>query len=292
MPEGHTVHALAARLGDAIVGEPVRASSPQGRFADGAVRLDRGVPESVDAWGKHLIVRMTREPLVLHVHLGLFGRYSVQRHRRRETGEPPTDLPVRGAVRLRLTTGTHVADLRGATACELLDPPALDALLARLGPDPIRDDADGDLAWARLSRSRRPLAALLMDQSVVAGIGNVYRAELLHRAALDPFVPGRDLDRGAWERLWRDTCDLMAVGAATGRIVTDDAELATARGLLVRGEPVPRWRPRYAVYRRSGRPCPRCGAVVIREDLSGRALHWCPGCQTLGRTAPLPERLR
>ncbi|MGL5852889.1 MAG: Fpg/Nei family DNA glycosylase, partial [Phycicoccus sp.] len=242
------------------------------------------VPCTVEAWGKHLFVRMAGEPSVLHVHLGLFGRYSVRQHRRHDTGEPPTDLPVRGAVRLRLTTRVHVADLRGAVACELLAPPEVDALIARLGPDPIRDDADGDLAWARLSRSRRPLAALLMDQSVVAGIGNVYRAELLHRGALDPFVAGRDLDRGAWERLWRDTCDLMAVGAATGRIFTDDAELASARDSLVRGEPVSRRRPRYAVYRRTGRPCPRCGAVVIRADLAGRALHWCPGCQTSGRT--------
>ncbi|MGL4177112.1 MAG: Fpg/Nei family DNA glycosylase [Dermatophilaceae bacterium] len=283
MPEGHTVHALAARLGAAVVGEPVRASSPQGRFTEGAARLDGGVPCSVEAWGKHLFVRMTGEPLTLHVHLGLFGRYSVRRHRRRDTGEPPADLPVEGAVRLRLATRVHVADLRGAMACELLEPDQVDALLAGLGPDPIRDDADGDLAWARLSRSRRPLAALLMDQGVIAGIGNVYRAELLHRGALDPFVAGRDLDRGTWDRLWRDTCDLMAVGAATGRIYTDDAELASARGLLVRGEAVPRWRPRYAVYRRTGRPCPRCGAVVIREDLAGRALHWCPGCQRLGR---------
>lgn len=283
MPEGHTIHALAARLGAAVVGVPVRASSPQGRFVEGAARLDRGLPKSVEAWGKHLFVRMTGEPLALHVHLGLFGRYSVQRHRRRDTGEPPTDLPVRGAVRLRLTTRSHVADLRGAVACELLAPAEVDALLARLGPDPIRDDSDGDGAWARLSRSRRPLAALLMDQAVVAGIGNVYRAELLHRGALDPFMPGRELDRGAWERLWRDTCALMAVGAATGRIFTDDAELAAARDLLVRGEPVPRWRPRYAVYRRTGRDCPRCGAVVIRRDLAGRALHWCPGCQVGGR---------
>lgn len=282
MPEGHTVHALAARLGAAVVGERVRASSPQGRFAEGAARLDGGVPCEVDAWGKHLFVRMTGELLTLHVHLGLFGRYTVRRHRRKDTGEPPTDLPVTGAVRLRLTTRTHVADLRGAVACELLAPPEIDALLARLGPDPIRDDADGDRAWARITRSRRAIGALLMDQSVLAGIGNVYRAELLHRGALDPHLPGRDLGRGAWHRLWRDTCDLMAVGAATGRIWTDDAQLASVRDLLVRGEPVPRWRPRYAVYRRTGRACPRCSAVVVREQLAGRALHWCPGCQVGG----------
>ncbi|MGL5865767.1 MAG: Fpg/Nei family DNA glycosylase [Dermatophilaceae bacterium] len=283
MPEGHTIHALAARLGAAIVGEHVRASSPQGRFTDGAARLDRGVPASVQAWGKHLFVRMTGESLTLHVHLGLFGRYSVQQHRRRGPAEPPTDLPVRGAVRLRLTTRTYVADLRGAVACELLTPGEVDTLLARLGPDPIRDDADGDLAWGRISCSRRPLAALLMDQAVVAGIGNVYRAELLHRGALDPYLPGRTLGRPAWDQLWRDTCDLMTIGVATGLIITDDAELASARSLLVRGEAVPRRRPRYAAYRRTGRECPRCGAVVIREDLAGRALHWCPGCQTGGR---------
>ncbi len=118
-----------------------------------------------------------------------------------------------------------------------------------------------------------------MDQSVIAGIGNVYRAELLHRAGLDPFIAGHNLDRASFERLWADTVALMAVGADANRIYTTSVDLDWARGLLEQGQTPPRRRPTYAVYLRTGRPCPRCGQPVQSQLLSGRRLFWCAGCQ-------------
>jgi endonuclease-8 len=172
VPEGHTLHRLATALAEAFAGHQVRASSPQGRFAESAALLDGRVLGSTEAYGKHLF--MTFDDVdVVHVHLGLYGRFDVHR------AVPEVPEPV-GQVRLRLVGGGSYADLRGAPACELFTPAERAAMLARLGPDPLRADADPDVAWARIRRSRAPIAGLLMDQTVVAGIGNVYRAELLH----------------------------------------------------------------------------------------------------------------
>ncbi len=92
---------------------------------------------------------------------------------------------------MRLEGNGSYADLRGPTACEVWTPVEKSVLQARLGPDPLRRRPSGERAWERLSRSRTPVGQLLMDQSVVAGVGNVYRAEILFRAAVSPYRPGR-----------------------------------------------------------------------------------------------------
>ncbi|TDE11415.1 Fpg/Nei family DNA glycosylase, partial [Actinomadura sp. 6K520] len=176
MPEGHTVHRLAAEHQRMFGGRCVSASSPQGRFAEGAARLDGRVLVEADAHGKHLLVRFDDER-TLHVHLGIYGRYVF--------GAVPVPEPV-GAVRLRLVGAGGFADLRGPNACELLDPGDVKVLRDRLGPDPLRADGDPEVAWRRVGRSRTPVAVLLMDQSVVAGPGNIYRAEVLFRRGIDP----------------------------------------------------------------------------------------------------------
>jgi endonuclease VIII len=164
MPEGHTTHRLAAQHQRCYGGSPVRVSSPQGRFAAAAAVLDGLVLQRAEAHGKHLF-HVYRSNLVVHIHLGLYGAF---------TDQTLPVQPPRGQVRMRLVGSTHWTDLRGPTACELLTEDEADAVRARLGPDPLRDDADADCAWARISRSRAPLATLLMDQSVLAGIGTVY----------------------------------------------------------------------------------------------------------------------
>ncbi|HEX5089891.1 MAG TPA: DNA-formamidopyrimidine glycosylase family protein, partial [Nocardioides sp.] len=210
MPEGHTLHRLATALDQAFAGHPVRVSSPQGRFAESAALLDGRTVEGAESWGKHLWVRFDGDDLV-HVHLGLYGRFDLLE------GAGAVPPPV-GQVRLRLVRAdgadlrarTEVralrgsqartsgepqrasnvyADLRGATACELHTPGQRDALVARLGPDPLRPDADPERAWRRISRSDRPIGDLLMDQEVVAGIGNVFRAEVLFRHRMHPLRP-------------------------------------------------------------------------------------------------------
>ncbi|MDQ2788685.1 MAG: Fpg/Nei family DNA glycosylase, partial [Actinomycetota bacterium] len=180
MPEGHTTHRLAGEHQRRYAGSPVAVSSPQGRFAAAAAQLDGRVLQRAQAHGKHLF-HVYNPDLVVHVHLGLYGSF---------TDATLPVQPQQGQVRMRLVGSTHWTDLRGPAACELLTQTEVDAVRARLGPDPLRRDADPDRAWARISRSRAPLATLLMNQAVISGIGNVYRAELLFRHRLDPQRPG------------------------------------------------------------------------------------------------------
>ena len=267
MPEGHTIHRLARDQQRTFAGSVVRASSPQGRFADGAAVLDGRVLRRTEAYGKHLFHHYDGER-ALHVHLGLYGKFTAGH------GAPPEP---RGALRLRLETGEHWTDLRGPTACELIDEAQLETLLARLGPDPLRADAPPELAYRRISRSRTSIAALLMDQKVVAGIGNVYRAEILFRHRVDPFLPGNRLQEQTWLELWPDLVTLMRAGVRAGRIVTVRAEdRPRKRGPLNRREAV-------YVYRHTGEPCRICGTEIRTEVVVGRNLFWCPHCQAPGR---------
>ena len=263
MPEGHTLHRLARQQQALFAGQVMSASSPQGRFAGGAAMIDGLRLDRVDAYGKHLLQHYEND-LILHVHLGLYGKFTTG------ADEPPEP---RGALRLRLSTVSAWTDLRGPTACELLEEPALETLLARLGPDPLRGDADPDRAFRRISRSRAPIAALLMDQSVVAAIGNVYRAELPFRHRIDPLRPGREVTRGEWEEMWSDLVVLMRYGVRTGRIVTIRPEDRVSK----RGAPS-RANAGY-VYRRTGLPCRVCGSPVAHAVLVARNLFWCPTCQ-------------
>lgn len=277
MPEGHTIHALAGRVQDAFAGTPVRFSSPQGRFAESAAALDGACVESAEAHGKHLAIHVEGEQVV-HVHLGLFGRFGVRQHRRVDRGEPPTDLPVAGQVRMRMVNRTHVGDLRGPIVCELVTPAEWREVRAGLGADPLRDDRLPDAVRDRLARTRRAIGAVLMDQSLVAGVGNVYRAELLHRHELDPHTPARDVPAGVVTAIWDDLVRLMPLGVRAGRILVSDSDVERAEALIVKGG-TGRVRPHYAVYRRHGKPCPRCGETVVKETLAGRNLFRCPGCQ-------------
>jgi endonuclease-8 len=266
VPEGHTLHRLADLHTRRYAGRPIAISSPQGRFAASAALLDGRVLESVEAHGKHLFHHYGPD-LVLHVHLGLYGRFS---------DEPlPAEEP-RGQVRMRLVGETHYADLRGPTACELVREAEAEAIHARLGEDPLRPDADPDRAWARISRSRAPLATLLMDQSVIAGIGNVYRAEVLFRHGLDPQTPGRALRKAQWDAVWADLVALLRAGYELGKIET------------LRPEHDPRLRPVDPVvpcaravyaYRRTGEPCLVCGTPIAQAEHLARNLFWCPTCQ-------------
>ena len=158
MPEGHTIHRLARHHARLLGGQHASADSPQGRFEHGASLLDGRVLGATDAWGKHLFHRY--DDLWLHVHLGLYGKF--------RDGTLPAPA-ARGALRLRLVGGGHWLELRGPTACEVLTDAERKAVLARLGPDPLRRRPDAEAFVARVLRSRAPVATLLMDQSVVAG---------------------------------------------------------------------------------------------------------------------------
>ena len=279
MPEGHTLRRLADHLTDAFAGHPVRVSSPQGRFEAEARLLDGSVLERADSAGKHLFVELAGERVV-HVHLGLIGTFEVV--------PGPAPLPV-GAVRLRLVReGAHpaYADLRGAIVCELVTPEQAAAVRHKLGPDPLRPDADPDRAWQRIRRSERPIGDLMLDQAVMAGVGNVYRAEVLFRQRIHPLRPGNRLTRKQFRAVWDDLVLLMAEGVRTGRIDTVRPEhTPEAMGREPRkddhgGE--------VYVYRRQDQPCWVCGSRVRTEVLNTRNSFWCPGCQRKPRRTTGP----
>ena len=314
MPEGHSVHRLARQFGDVFTGERLAVSSPQGRFVQGAALLDGHTLTGADAHGKHLFLAF-EHGLLLHVHLGLYGAWDFGGDATfrgassigapRKVGErelfdddggaagqvryegPPAPV---GAVRVRLASAHGWADLRGATTCQTVTAAEAEAVLARLGPDPLRNDpGDRGSFVAAIRASRTPLAALLMDQKIIAGVGNVYRAELLFRQGLDPWLPGKGLTGDDAGRLWDDTVAVMSDGVRDGRIITTPPRYwdGTAGGA---GGPagenaggssrtLPAAGVSHFVYRRQGLDCRDCGTPVALTELGARKLYWCPACQ-------------
>lgn len=198
-----------------------------------------------------------------------------------ETGRVLTEWPPEpvGQVRARILTSTAVADLRGPTVCEVLDGEGVQVLAQRLGPDPLalfesRAKAESRFV-ARVQRSRQPIGQLLMDQSVVAGIGNVYRAEILFRAGISPHRPGTTITTEEAERLWRDWVKLLRIGVETGQMLTIDGLRGKRRQAAIDNREDRHW-----VYKREGLPCRRCGTPIALEIMQQRKLYWCPHCQT------------
>ena len=299
-----------------FVGKQVAASSPQGRFADGAAQLDGRIMIAARAVGKQMFLEFDGDRF-LRVHLGMYGAWDFagdvtadaigpgaigpidaddtvvgryedslgsigapRRTRLRMSEQELLEAPIEdfppspiGAVRVRLLTDASVADLRGPTACEVLDPSQVEAVLAKLGPDPLVDDpAEAERRFVQTVRSKStPIALLLMDQSVVSGIGNVFRAELLFRNHIEPHTPGKQLTEEQAVALWRDWTHLLTVAVANGQMLTmDNLEgEALQRALADQSE-------RHWVYKRTGLPCRVCGTEIVMEEIGGRKLYWCP----------------
>ncbi|MFE9552904.1 Fpg/Nei family DNA glycosylase [Streptomyces sp. NPDC006692] len=267
MPEGHTIHRLAADHDLMFGGRPLRVTSPQGKFSDGASLVDGQALESAEAHGKHLFLGFGPSGWI-HIHLGLFGKYALGD----APAPPPTDT-----VRLRLVNDDAYADLRGPTTCALITDGEKRAIHERLGPDPLRPADTGERAWQRVSRSRTTVAALLMDQKVVAGVGNVYRAEVLFRHGIDPYRLGKDLTRAEWDAIWSDLAELMREGVRLNRIDTVRPEHTPEA--MGRPPRVDDHGGEVYVYRRAHQPCHICGGEIRTADLAARNLFWCPGCQ-------------
>lgn len=340
MPEGHTVHRIARQFSRNFVGRKIAASSPQGRFAEGASVIDGHVMTEARAVGKQLFLGFDGG-LWLRVHLGLYGAWDF-------AGEITTDATIRsasgrmgqtnqhgtilddaaiddaalddsalddsagedsirslgaprkarlrmsegeqenddpdfvfppepvGAVRVRLLTDSAVADLRGPTACEVLTAEQVQQVIDRLGPDPVLDDsAAAEERFVSVVRTKpTPIGQLLMDQAVVSGIGNVYRAELLFRARLNPHTPGKSVPDDVARALWRDWVHLLKLGVRTGQMMTMDdlAPADYAKAMASRDD-------RHWVYKREGLPCRVCSTHIVMEPMAARKLYWCPSCQ-------------
>ena len=272
MPEGHTLFRLATDQNKSIGKQILRINSPQGRFSEGAAAIDGLRLKRVKSLGKHLFYHFkgrtvarnaskTAE-IILHVHLGLFGKYRTHRN-------PPPEP--RGAVRVRFTGKQFTVDLNGPNRCELLDKTAYEKIHARLGPDPLQSDADPDRAWQRIRKSRAPIGLLLMDQSVMAGIGNIYRTELLHRLKMHPRTPGAAMTKRQFNQLWKTAAEWLAIGAKFNRIITVD---------LTKLKRDPTKVPRRQLFRIFKKPiCPTCGTAIEQLSMAGRKVFVCSSCQ-------------
>ena len=264
VPEGHTIHRIASRQSDAFAGAPVRARSPQGRFSAGASHLDGRVLEAVDAFGKHLIYSWEGR-LTLHVHLGLIGKF--------RTYPAPAPQPS-AATRLVLENADASAFLTGPMKCELIDRSAVDEIVGRLGPDPLRTGTRHERFTNRIATQNRPIGAVLLDQSVIAGIGNVYRSEILFLCGIRPDRSAADLSREEAVAVWAMARDELRKGLADGRIITvRPRDVGAARRAQL-----PDALQRY-VYRREHKPCLRCRTPIRSMEVAGRRIWWCPSCQ-------------
>lgn len=261
MPEGHTVHRIALDHSKLLRGKRIGVSSPQGRFAADAALVDGVRLLGIEAYGKHLFYRWANG-LVGHVHLGLFGKFRIHR------GTVPDAAPM---VRMRMAVPRATIDLSGPTDCAIGTTEDRDRIVQRLGPDPLRDDADPDRAFESIARRVAPIGQLLLEQKVISGIGNVFRAEALFANGVHPNRPGTRVTPEVFEGLWSTVVTMLRQGVADDRIFTlDRDEYELPIGATRRGEST-------YVYHRD--LCLRCGTPILTVDLGGRPCYYCPVCQ-------------
>jgi len=139
-----------------------------------------------------------------------------------------------------------------------------------LGPDPLREDADKERLWLKMQSTSKAIGQVLMDQSFVAGIGNIYRAEILFKSSVHPEQPARTISRATFETLWMHSVLLLQRGFTTGSILTVDPAEAARLG--------PPWTRRYIYNHQS---CGRCGSAIQNWTMAGRTVYCCPTCQPL-----------
>lgn len=269
MPEGNTIHRFARDHTRDLGGRIVRVSSPQGRFAREARRLDRDRFIEADAYGKHLFHHW-RSGLVVHVHLGMAG------HFRRFRGPRPEPRPT---VRMRLSVPNVTIDLIGPPTCELVTEKKKQEIIERLGPDPLRRDADPERARAFLAkRPDRAIGDALLDQRVVAGAGNIYRNEALFLCGIHPLRPAGTISAAEWEGLWTTLRELLRRGVREGTVTVADGEAPHPRARESRESD----RGDFYVY--GMEICRRCGRRLEVFPLSGRRMFACATCQPRRRT--------
>ncbi|GAA3339569.1 formamidopyrimidine-DNA glycosylase [Curtobacterium pusillum] len=321
MPEGHSVHRIARQFALHFVGHVCEVSSPQGRFAAGAAKLDGTKMIAARAVGKQMFLEFEGDQF-LRVHLGLYGAWDFagdistdatmrsangrmgqtnqrgtelqdaagedslrsigapRRARYRMAEQEKLEDPIEsfppdpvGQVRVRILTEDAVADLRGPTACVVEDPAGVQKALDKLGPDPMNDDGpEAEQAFVDNVRSRNvAIGQLLMDQAVVSGIGNVYRAELLFRQRIDPYKPGKKITVKQAKALWADWSKLLHDGVRIGQMMTmDDLPADEYKAAMASRD------DRHWVYHRAGEPCRVCGTEIRMAEMAGRKLYWCP----------------
>ena len=262
MPEGHTIHRMARDHARWFNHTNVVLSSPQGRFRSEADALSGARFEGTSAHGKHLFYQLSRSnmpSLFIHIHLGLFGRF--KRHTSAVTPSPN--------CRLRIERDGCVLDLSGPTCCEVLTKDEKEQKCDQLGPDPLGDGSSEEFAQ-RLARRRIPIGAALLDQKVIAGLGNIYRAELLFLHRINPYTPSNALKRDTVEALWQTAAWWLSLGVRANRIITTLDEMPRAVPRIPRKEAV-------LIYKKDS--CPECGEPPETASIGNRKLFFCATCQ-------------
>jgi formamidopyrimidine-DNA glycosylase len=270
MVEGHSVHRVASLHTKRLVGKKFIAWSPNGRFTDGANAINGKTFSKIEAVGKNLFAFFVDEDkkdqdqaeVVVHVHFGMSGRWAV--YLNDEKPEEPTKTN-----RLRLECPGIVADLSAMTVqygrIELYKEKR-----AKLGEDPLRNDADPAALWIRVKKSKKSIGALIMDQSYFTGPGNIYRAEILFKAGVHPNKRGMDLDKTEFDSIWYHTVALLKRGYETGSILTVDPEESMSLG-----------KPRLRRYIYNSSKCPRCDSPIKTWQISNRTCYACVKCQPI-----------
>ncbi len=253
MPEGDTIHRIAERMRISLAGRTIERSegpSPRSPLHTRASELRGRTLESVEARGKHLIAHFSDE-VALHSHLGMNGRWFIRADGRLPYGKPW----------LVLASGRAVASQAGGKTLRLVSESRLrnDPGLAQLGPDPLAPGFDREEAAGRLLRAGATTAIgeALLDQSLIAGVGNVIRIEACFRARISPWRPVGELDPDEAVRVVAESERVMRATLRTGR------RTAT-------------------MYKPAGRVCPRCGGPVSSRGQgdANRSTYWCERCQT------------
>jgi endonuclease-8 len=252
VPEGDTVHRIAERIGAALGGrrlERVAAPSPRSPLHSRTAALEGAILEAAEARGKHLLLRFAGGQVV-HSHLGMSGRWFVRADGSQPLGRPwlvlaagPWRAAQSGGRLLRLTSARRVRN---------------DPALRRLGPDPLGSGFDEAAASRRLSgwEPSETVGVALLDQRLLAGVGNVIRIEACFAAAVSPWRRIGELSPEEADRLVASCRSIMSATVRTGH------------------------RPK-RIYGAEMRPCPRCGERISRRGQgdANRTTSWCPGCQ-------------
>lgn len=277
--EGHSVHRIASRFRTTLVGKTFTASSPNGRFAAGSSAIDQCVLSRMEAVGKNLFAffgssATDQHPVVVHVHFGMSGAWSIFDHTEEPEVKPTTRLRLEEIVPSSSSSSSSSSPSRlvahlSAMTVQHGDMTLYTTKKASLGQDPLRPDADPDFLYEKVRNSKKSIGALIMDQSFFSGPGNIYRAEILLLAGIYPTTPGSALDRAAFDRVWDVSVKLLRRGYDTGSILTVDAD--SDPELAQRGE-------RRYIYNKS--LCARCSGPVRSWDMGGRTCYACEGgCQ-------------
>lgn len=274
MPEGDSYTRAADKLRPVLIDQELRAVDGVPAVRKWAPKLlDRSVRE-IRTHGKHILFDIEGD-VTIHVWLGMPGRWRVrdsagrtvsveaERRRGRSARDP------RGAARLILGTDRHVATCYSAPTVEVERTRVIDRIIDRLGPDVLADEFDWDLFRDKVSKlpAETWVTDVLLDQRIMAGVGNEYKNEVMFLERLHPKTPLGSLDAEGVEALAARSRRLMLPNAhRPGRVTTG-----------VRGDSMESW-----VFERTGKPCRRCRTGIVSEHIGEpfpRITYWCPKCQ-------------